>query len=147
MKNFFFKILCVFLLILSANVQIVGAVDSDTVYYQGDTNYPIWVERSDGSMIVFKISSAREADLQFKQGKKLIVFDAYEYETDGSVTKHPVGPNGGYGLLYNSQSYWIFYPESKRFPDGQQLDIENPYQLKICHILIAESRKHPKYLP
>lgn len=109
---------------------------------------PIWVARDDGSMVVFKISSARELDANFKENKKLVLFDVYDIESNGKITEHPIGPNGGYGLFYNQYEYLVFYPESERFPNGQHIKIENSYQTKICNMLIHESRQNDKiYLP
>ena len=127
----------------------VNAASSDTVYWKGDSDLPIWVERDDGSKMVFRISSARMLDMNFKSSfryREFIVFDVYEMESNGSVEEHPVGSNGGYGMFYNpsTEEYMVVYRESRRFPKGQELTIDNPYQRKICAMLVHESHQHGK---
>ena len=134
--------------LLNENVSKAGSAEVKIEYWKGDTDCPIWVARDDGSMVVFKLSSARELDANFKENKKLVLFDVCDIESNSKITEHPIGPNGGYGLFYNQYEYLVFYPESERFPNGQHIKVENPYQTKICNMLIHESRQHDKeYLP
>ena len=124
--------------------NFTNAANVEIAYWNGDPDFPIWVERDDNSKVVFKISSARELDAKFTQNRKLILFDVYDIESNGRIIEHLIGPNGGYGLFYNNNTFVVFYPESRRFPEGQQIEIENPYQIKICKILINESYQHDK---
>lgn len=116
-------------------------------YWNGDEDFPIWVLRDDKSMIAIRLSTARILDADFTEGRKLILFDAYDIETDGKITEHLIGPKGGYGLWYNQNTnyYMVFYPESRRFPEGKQIMIENPYQTKICKKLIQSAAKNPVF--
>ena len=144
MKKFFAATLLALFIVLTSSAS---ATSSDTVYWHSDGDLPVWVQRNDGSMLVFRISSARLLDITFKSSApfdEFIVFDVYEIESDGSVSEHPIGSNGGYGMFYNSsrKTYSVVYRESRRFPDGQQIDIENPYQRKICAMLVRESHQH-----
>lgn len=128
----------------SAQKTTTKTNDVKIEYWKGDTDCPIWVLRDDNSMLVFRISSARELDAAFTKNRKLLLFDVYEIESNGSIKESQAGHNG-YGLLYNADTYVVLYPESRRFPSGQELKIENQYQLKICNMLIRESRLHDKY--
>ena len=140
------------ILMLALFVAVMSSANAaavETVYLNGDSDLPIWVERNDGSKMVFRISSARMLDMNFKSSfryREFILFDVYEIESNGSVEEHPVGPNGGYGMFYNpsTEEYMVVYRESRRFPNGQELTIDNPYQRKICAMLVRESHQHGK---
>lgn len=126
------KILSVMLfsVVILLSVQ-VNAAEVKIEYWNGDNNFPIWVERKDGSMIVFKLDSAyikaRAAD-----SDTVIELNGYEIDSSGNRDEYRysifVWPN-------DEIRYEAFYNKTKRFPNGQHFFIENPYQIKICRMI------------
>ena len=123
---------------LSVMVLAVGIIFSSQVnaaevkieYWNGNSNYPIWVERKDGSMIVFKLDSAYVKARD--GGDTVIELKGYEIDFYGNQDEYNysifVWPN-------EPIRYEAFYNKTKRFPKGQHFFIENPYQMKICRMI------------
>lgn len=121
-----------------------GGNTSGVEYWKGDKNCPIFVERDDGSMVVFKKSSAREVDKTYSNGDKVFIFTGYEVSYDGYFQEY-----GWYGVIYNDKQnyYEVFYPQTPTFPDGQRVNINNDYQRKVCNAMMKAAADHEKYKP
>lgn len=131
---------CLVLIVLI--VLVIGAFSSgaeDKVeYWNGDKNCPIFTERADKSMVVFRKDSAREVNKKYENGYKLIAFTGYEVEPDGSYREY-----SAYGIFYNKSDkyYEIYYPETLNFPSGQVFTIKNDYQINVCKVMIDAASK------
>ena len=128
-----------------ATIETVFAADVNIAYWNGDTNCPIWVERSDGSKIVFKINSAYIKARDNFNGDTVIELKGYEIDSMGNSDEYNysifVWPN-------DEIRYEAYYNKTKRFPNGQHFFIENPYQIKICQMIekyITKSRTENDY--
>lgn len=113
------------------NVSTASAADVDIAYWNGDKNCPIWVERNDGSKIVFKLNSAYIKARDYN-GDTVIELRGYEIDSAGNSDEYNysifVWPN-------DPIRYEAYYNKSKRFPKGEHFFIENPYQIKICRMI------------
>lgn len=129
MKKVFSAILATVIILYSAN--FASAAEVEIVYWKGDSNCPIWVERNDGSKIVFKIDSAYVKARDYN-GDTVIELKGYEIDTARNIDEYKysifVWPN-------DPIRYEAYYNKTKRFPQGQHFFIENPYQIKICRMI------------
>lgn len=119
--------------------SFIGSSAEDKVdYWNGDKNCPIFTERADKSMVVFRKDSAREVNKKYENGYKLIAFTGYEVEPDGSYREY-----SAYGIFYNKSDkyYEIYYPETMNFPSGQVFTIKNDYQINVCKVMIDAASK------
>lgn len=102
-------------------------------YWKGDLNSPIFTSRDDGSMVTFKINTARMTDSVASNGNKLVVFRGCEVYPDWSFREY-----GYYGIFFDESknSYYVVYPKTANFPNGEQIEVKNKYQQKVCKIMI-----------
>lgn len=130
MKKFFAVILTAAVIILY-NANFTSAAEVEIAYWKGDTNCPIWVERNDGSKIVFKMDSAYVKAHDYN-GDTIIELKGYEIDAAGNIDEYKysifVWPN-------DPIRYEAYYNKTKKFPQGQHFFIENPYQIKICRMI------------
>ena len=99
---------------------------------------PIFTERDDGSLMVFRISSARVKVADQFSGDFMIIFTAYDVDANGNVTEYAVNGSDNFSILVDGSmrdSYTVRYPHIKRFPKGEIFYVENPYQIKICRMI------------
>ena len=110
-------------------------------YWKGDENCPIFTERDDGSMVVFKKDSVKELVAEYSSSNKVILFTGYEIDTEGNFTEYEY-----YRVFYkdNGDYYEVVYPKTAKFPEGQRFTISNEYQINVCKVMIKESAKHDK---
>lgn len=116
--------------IIFCSQDFATAAEVEIEYWKGDSNCPIWVERKDGSMIVFKLDTAY---LKARDGGDMVIeLKGYEIDSGGNIDEYNytifVWPN-------DPIRYEAFYNRTKRFPQGQHFFIENPYQIKICRMI------------
>ena len=133
MKKFMSVVALLIILTSSASAATV-----DTVYWHGDRDCPIFTERDDGSLMVFKISSARVKVSDAASGDFMIIFTAYDVDSNGNVTEYTLNGSDNFSILVDGSmrdSYTVRYPHMKRFPRGEIFYVENPYQIKICRMI------------
>jgi len=113
------------------SANFASAAEVEIAYWKGDSNCPIWVERNDGSKIVFKIDSAYVKARDYN-GDTVIELKGYEIDAAGNIDEYSysifVWPN-------DPIRYEAYYNKTKRFLQGQHFFIENPYQIKICRMI------------
>ena len=133
--------LTIFIILLIIGYLFGDGAEDKIDYWKGDKNCPIFVQRDDGSMVVFKKDSAREVDRYYSNGDKLIVFQGYEVEPDGYFRMY-----GYYGVFYNKSDkfYEVIYPQTMNFPGGQRFTIKNDYQINVCKVMIDAAAKYDK---
>ena len=133
-------------LVLFAIFAFAGAVrESDPKkeidYWKGDINCPIFTERDDGSMVVFKKDSVRELVPDYSSSNKVILFTGYEVDIEGNFTEY-----GYYGVFYKDSGdyYEVIYPNTAKFPEGHRFTISNEYQINVCKVMIKAATEHEK---
>lgn len=153
--------LCMLMMLFAvlSTAGICEAVDNDptTVYYRGERDFPVWVERDDYSRIVFRLSTARViAGSVVKEGDTdalMIIVDGYEIDPSGYITSREIRdarkPSDCYVIMYalhsrtDSFNARVMYPISSRFPNGTLVDVDNPYQFEICAKIITAAADKP----
>lgn len=132
------KFLSTVLFVLFVVTGYTNAATIEPAYWHGDRDLPIFTERPDGSLMVFKISSARIKVSDSFSGDFMIIFAAYDVDANGTVTEHAVNSSDNFSIIVDGSkrdSYTVCYPHTKRFPQGEIFYVENPYQIKICRMI------------
>ena len=134
---------CLFLIVLFVIFAFVGENQSEKEidYWNGDINCPIFTERDDGSMVVFRKDTVQELVGESPSTNKVILFRGYEVDSEGNFIEY-----GYYGVFYKDSGdyYEILYPKTAKFPEGQRFTISNEYQINVCKVMIKEATKHDK---
>lgn len=132
-----------FLIVLFAIFAFVGGnqPEKEIDYWNGDINCPIFTERADGSMVVFKRDSVKELVPDYSSSNKVILFTGYEIDPSGNFTEY-----GYYGVFYKDSGdyYEVIYPKTAKFPEGERFTISNEYQINVCKVLIKAAAEHEK---
>lgn len=111
-----------------------NAASVETAYWHGDSDFPIFTQRDDGSLTIFQISSARIKVADEYSGDFMIIFAAYEVDGNGNMTEYAVNGSDNFSILVDGSMrnfYTVRYPHTKRFPRCEIFYVENPYQIKI----------------
>ena len=131
-------LICAVLSVIFVLTASADAAAVETAYWKGDRDCPIFTERDDGSLMVFKISSARIKVSDAASGDFMIIFTAYDVDSNGAVTELSISDYDHCSIIVDGSmrdSYTVRYPHMKRFPRGEIFYVENPYQIKICRMI------------
>lgn len=124
------KIFCFVLFLFFNFYSLTSAGNIYIQYFENNENLPIFVERNDGSMVVFKLNSAHlSKKFQPQSGGSVIAVTGFEIEPSMEYTTHE------YSIWCDRGEYTVFYPKTPRFPNGENFYVENPYQIKVCRIV------------